>query len=142
MTLVELEEMIAADSIIDQSDLGNEALKIAMLHSKYYSLFIREMKASRAADFAYAEVKKFRTHFYLGKCPDEVYMKETLDFKVLKQDLELYLEADRELVEADVKRLNQRMKSEMLEAFVKRLNTRSFDIKNAIEWRRFTVGLN
>lgn len=142
MTLAELEAMIEKDSIIDPSDLGGEALKISMLHSKYYSLFMKELKASRAADFVFAEVKKRRTHYYLGKADDETYQKETLDFKVLKADLELYLEADRELTEADIRRQNQRMKSEMLEAFVKSINQRSFNIKNAIEWRRFTAGLN
>ena len=39
MTLEELQADWEKDTVIDRSELGQEALKIPQLHSKYYKIF-------------------------------------------------------------------------------------------------------
>jgi hypothetical protein len=42
MKLEEIESLWEQDSKIDRTDLDNESLKIPMLHSKYYKIYLRE----------------------------------------------------------------------------------------------------
>ena len=137
----ELLEMIAEDSEIDKNKLDLESLKVPSLYAKYYRLFMAEVRLLRATEQTVKDVKKTRSDFYLGKADDEVYKAEKLDFKVIKSDLDLYLEADKVYASAVARRDEQRMKVTMLEDFIKTLNNRSFLINSAINWQKFQAGV-
>ncbi|WEM34280.1 single stranded DNA-binding protein [Xanthomonas phage X1] len=111
-----------------------------MLHSKYYNYFLTELRILKGIEIEYKRVKKERHQYWLGQASDEVYKAEPKDIKILRQDLELYLDADEKLTELKSKYEMQKMKTEMLEAFIKTLNTRNFLIKNSIEFLRFKNG--
>lgn len=140
MRLDELQAEIAADSEINNNALDTESLRIPMLHSKYYNYFIAELRILKGIEIEYKRVKKERHQYWLGQASDEVYKAEPKDIKILRQDLELYLDADEKLTELKSKYELQKMKTEMLEAFIKTLNTRNFLIKNSIEFLRFKNG--
>lgn len=125
---------------MDKNKLDLEALKIPSLHAKYYRIFMEAIRLLRALEQSVKEVKKTRSDYYLGKADDEVYKAEKLDFKVIKADLDLYLEADKVYSSAVARRDEQRMKVTALEDFIKTLNNRSFLISNAINWQKFQAG--
>ena len=52
----------------------------------------------------------------------------------------MFIESDKDFLELLEKISYQKEKIEYLESIVKSLNTRGFQIKNAIEWKRFTMG--
>ena len=52
----------------------------------------------------------------------------------------MFIESDKDILELTEKISYQKEKIEYLESTVKTLNTRGFQIKNAIEWKRFTMG--
>ncbi len=141
MTTEELLNEIEQDSKIDQAALDIEAIKVPQLHAKYYRLFMEEGKILRAQDARLKELRKIRAEYYLGKADDEVYKKEPLNFKVIKSDLDSYLDADKQLIDLQIKRDNQHAKVKMLEEFLKTINNRSFLISNAISWRKFLNGV-
>jgi hypothetical protein len=124
--LSEIQDMIDIDSKIDKNHIDLEALKIPSLHAKYYRLFMESIRASRALEQVLKETKKTRSDYYLGKADDEVYKEERLNFKVLKADLDLYLNADAKYSAVVARFDEQRMKVTMLEDFIKTLNNRSF----------------
>jgi len=142
MKIDELSAEIQVDSVIDNAELDREALKIPMLHAKYYRFFIDELRHTKALDQKLKEVKRARSDYYLGKADDGVYLDEPLDFKVLKADLDLYLESDAKYSEILMRRDLQKMKTQMLEDFIKTINNRSFLINNAIAWQKFKAGLS
>ena len=74
--------------------------------------------------------------FYSGK--DET----PFPLKILKQDISIYLDSDEELIEAKNKLEYYRDILSFLEGVLKSLNNRGFQIKNAIDWKKFTEGLN
>ena len=141
MKLDELCDMIEADSVIDKNYLDREALKVPSLHAKYYRIFMDAIRVLRAQEQKLKEVKKDRSDYYLGKADDQVYKDEPLNFKVIKADLDLYLDADEKYSSAVARRDEQRMKVTMLEDFIKTLNNRSFLISNAINFAKFQAGV-
>lgn len=140
MTIDELLKQIEADSTLDKNKLDLEALKIPSLHAKYYRYFMEAIRTLRAVEQALKDQKKTRSDYYLGKADDDVYKAEPLNFKVIKADLDLYLEADKVYASAVARRDEQRMKVTMLEDFIKTLNNRSFLISNAINYMKFQAG--
>jgi len=60
----------------------------------------------------------------------------------LKQDISIYLDADEELNKAkNTVEYYKTMVAE-LDGILKSLNNRGFQIKNAIDWKKFCEGLN
>lgn len=133
--------MIENDSVIDNANLDREALKIPYLHGKWYGLFIDESRLYRSLLSEFKRTKKFKMEYYLGKCPDEVYQEKPLDLKILKQDLDFYMEADEELISLEEKLNTQKLKVEMIESFIRSLNNRGYNIKCAVDFLRFKNGL-
>lgn len=138
----ELLAMIQEDSIIDKNHIDDAALRVPMLHAKYYRFFMEAVRTLRAYEQFLKDLKKERSDYYLGKADDEVYKAEPLNFKVIKADLEMYLDADKEYSACVAKRDEQRMKVTMLEDFIKTLNNRSFLLSNAISFAKFQAGLS
>ena len=63
-----------------------------------------------------------------------------LTHKILKQDLPIYLESDEELIKAKQKVEYNAMCMDSCERILKQIQQRGWDIKNAIEWRKFVDG--
>lgn len=141
MKLEDIQAEIEKDSIIDKNKLDTESLKIPQMHAKYYRYFMDEVKILKGVEFKFREMKKEKTQYYLGQGTDDKYKEKPLGLKVLKQDIDLYLDADPELNELRARYELQKAKVDMLEGFIKTLNTRNFLIKNAIEWQRFQQGM-
>lgn len=142
MKLEEIEALWEQDAKIDRTDLDNESLKIPMLHSKYYKIYLREKVQLKAEDQDYKIFFKLKHEYYTGKLS-----KEELDehgwqpFQfVLKNDLQVYIDADKDVAERLLKLQVQREKVDLLESIIKTLNGRGFLIKNAIDFIRFTSG--
>ena len=60
--------------------------------------------------------------------------------RILKSDIPIHMEADKDFVDLNLKLAYNKEKVEFLEAVVKTLNLRSYQINNAINWEKFKVG--
>ena len=60
---------------------------------------------------------------------------------ILKTDVPMYMEADKEIIDISLKIGLQQEKVEFLESIIKSLNNRGYNIKAAIDWQRFINGL-
>jgi len=137
----EILKAIEEDSVIDDSDLTMESLKIPRIHAKWQRILFEEIKALHGVELAASEKKRERAEYYLGKAPTETYVNEPLDLKILRSDLDLYLSSDKELASFEAKRQIQKQKIRMIEDFMKLLHNRNFMIKNAIDFQKFLVGV-
>lgn len=140
MRMSELTQLIEDDSKIDDTKLDLESLKIPYLHAKYYKIFIEELRVLKGIEAQYGKIRKDRIDYYTGKSDDDVYKEFPLDHRILKADLDIYLNADTILCDIESKKSLQDAKVKMVESFIKTLTNRSFTIKNAIEFRKFQVG--
>lgn len=57
-----------------------------------------------------------------------------------KEDLNRFLDSDNDLMEMQEKIEYQKEKINYLETIVKTLSNRGYLIKNAIDWKKFTMG--
>ena len=142
MKLEEIEALWEQDIKIDRTELDSESLKIPTLHGKYYKIYLREKVQLKAEDQSYKQFYKLKHEYYTGKLSQSELNElgwEPFQF-VLKNDLQVYMEADKELCERLLKLNVQKEKVQFLEDIIKTLNTRGFLIKNAIDFIRFTSG--
>lgn len=141
INLDEIQDMWRRDSKLDPDNLHLESLKIPGLHSKYYDLY-NQLKLLRVkAEAEFAEVKLERHRYYTGKAPQEVYIAEPFPYKVRdKESLKQYLDADPKLQEKHLKIKYYEIMLSFLEEVIKTISSRTYQIKNAIEWQRFIAG--
>ena len=145
MKLEEIQELWSSDCVIDDTELDLESVKIPELHNKYLKIFSEEKLRIVRLFSKSKEFKRLKWLYYTGKL-DEDSLKnlewETfeLDIKKNKNDLEMFLDSDRDIIELNDKIENQKEKLNYLETIIKSLSTRGFLIKNSIEWKKFTMG--
>jgi len=77
---------------------------------------------------------------YTGKSDPEVYQSQPFDLKILKSDINIYLEADVELQQIDQKVEYLKQIVNYLERVLREINNRNWNIRNAIEWKKFLHG--
>ena len=137
--------MWETDCKLDELNLGQESTKIPELHAKYlnmlttFKLQLRKNKSNLLSlrrlkwkyfrgELSQQELNTLGWEQYLGNAPLNNQMNEYLDSDsdVIK------LQAKVEYIEACLTQLDYIMRS---------INSRSFDIKNAIEWSKFTSGV-
>ena len=140
MDLEKLQELADKDLKINDTELDLESLKTPQLHNKYMKHLTKfKLMLSRAEGDLY-NTKRNLWEYYTGKADSSVYQAKPFDIKVLKADVHIYMDSDPELQKADQKvaYLNQIVK--YLEQVLRGVNNRTFLIKNAIEWKKFTSG--
>ena len=76
----------------------------------------------------------------MGKASDEEYEKEPFDHKVLKSDVNLFLEADKKLNELQDRIILQTEKLKLVVEAGKIMQNKSFNIKNALDHQKFMGG--
>ena len=143
MRIDEIQALWEADANIDRMELGNEAIKIPKLHSKYYKIYIDERLALRKAQADYKVLLKDKQVYYMGgmdKAELDERGWEQNPIRVLKADLQTYIDADPDIIKQALKIGYQQEKVDFLESVIKTLRERGFNIKSSIEWARFQVG--
>jgi hypothetical protein len=140
MTLEELQQQVGKDFKLDDTELDSESVSIPLLHNKYLIHFNKFSLLLKKAEYEHKTMIKNKWEYYTGKADPSVYKEKPFDIKVLKSDVHIYMDSDPELQRADQKvaYLNQIVK--YLEQILRGINNRSFLIKNAIEWKKFTSG--
>ena len=140
MTLDELQAKAEKDLTIDDTELDLESLKTPQLHSQYlktYSTYALMLKKAEG-DHSQLYLKKWL--FYTGKAEPQEYKDKNFDLKILRQDVDKFIDADEEVIKSKQKVEYLKQICGYCESTLKQINNRTFQIKNAIEWKKFTMG--
>ena len=70
-----------------------------------------------------------------------MYQLKPFNLKVLKQDVDKYLKADEELNKLEAKVTYIQSVVDYLDKTIRIITNRTFQIKNAIDWKKFTSGV-
>jgi len=131
------------DCKMDETELGEESTKIPVIHNKYLKIFIGENAQLKRMMAQRNRRKRLLTEYYLGELDQdelEDLGREQFYKKILKNEVEMYIESDDDFIDLNLKLALQQEKVNYLEAILKSINNRGFQIKNAIDWLRFTNG--
>ena len=140
MTLDELQAQAEKDLKIDDTELDLESLKTPQLHSQYlktYSTYALMLKKAEG-DYSKLHIKKWL--FFTGKAEPEEYKEKNFDLKLLRQDVDKFIDSDDEIIKLKQKIEYLKQICHYCESTLKQINNRTFQIKNAIEWKKFTMG--
>ena len=140
MTLEELQQQADKDLKINDAELDLESLKTPQLHNKFLKHLNNFKLLLTRAKTDVNIMKKVKWEYYTGKASPEIYKQKPFDLKILKQDIDKYLESDEDLIKLTQKVEYLQTVVDFLESTVRQISNRSFAIKNSIEWKKFTSG--
>jgi hypothetical protein len=144
MTLSEIQDEWTKDSKIDQTNLGLAAGRIPELHAKYLKILTSYKLQLRKAVADLIRMRKKKGMYYSGKMSKEELEKEGWDqwlhAKPLKSEMDEFILSDEDIIKLEDKAEYLRTVIIAVEQIMKSINSRTWDVKNAIEWRRFTEG--
>lgn len=129
------------DVPIDQTALSDGMAGVAKLHAKYLRFFVTEKMVLKELQKQHRILKlKKWEHFSQG--PNE----ETRDWpfpaqgKILKAEVERYIEADEMLNELQLKIDLAAEKVAALESMIKMIGSRGYNISSIMNWNKWTGG--
>ena len=140
MTLEELQEQVDKDLKINDTELDLESLKTPQLHNKYLTHYNNFKLLLTRAESDYKILKRVKWEYYTGKASPQVYQQKPFNLKIMKSDIDKYLESDEELIKAKQKIDYLETVVNYLDRTLKIIGGRDWQIRNSIEWRKFTSG--
>ena len=141
MTLDELKLQVSQDLKVDDEHLDTESLKNQEIKAKYlehkskFELLLFKAKGD------YKRLYREKWEYYGGKADAKIYASKPFDLRVLKTDLGVYISADEEIIDAENKIGYLETVVDYIKGVIKSVDNRGWDIKNAIEWKKFEAGL-
>ena len=141
MNLDELKLQVSQDLRVDDEHLDTESLKNQEIKAKYldhkskFELLLFKAKGD------YKRLYREKWEYYGGKADAKIYASKPFDLKVLKTDLCVYISADEEIIDAENKIGYLETVIVYIKGVIKSVDNRGWDIKNAIEWKKFEAGV-
>ena len=144
MTFEELQAQIEKDLSFDETQLDTESLRIPQLHNKYLKHLYSEKLTIKKLRNDMGELLRLKHEYYTGKM-DETSLKERgwepFHLRVLRNDIDMYLDADKDVIKLRGRIQLQEERVDYIEAIVKGIANRGWVIRNAIDFIKFRNGV-
>lgn len=142
MNIDNIIDLWSEDVKMDNTELDNESLKIPNLHAKWLGILTKERQKLRRLDIKKKELAKKLGDYYQGHMTEE----ELKDFgrepylgkAPIKTLLHTYVDGDTEMIELTLRVSYQQEMVDTVEEIMKAINGRQWNIRNAIDWKKFT----
>ena len=141
MTLDELKAQVLLDLSVDNEHLDTESLKNQEIKAKYLDIKSKYELLLFKAKGDYKRIYRDKWEYYGGKSDAKVYVSKPFDIKVLKTDLSVYITSDDDVINAENKIGYLETVVDYIKGVIKSVDNRGWDIKNAIEWKKFEAGV-
>ena len=140
MDLEQLQDLADKKLKINDTELDLESLKTPQLHNEFLKHLTKFKLMLSRAETEYNTLKKDKWEYYTGKADAAVYALKPFDLKILRTDIDKYLDSDIDLQKAKQKVDYLQTTVDFLDRTIRQIANRGFTIKNAIDWRKFTSG--
>ena len=144
MKLSDIQTEWKNDSKINQLELGDEAVNTAKLHAKYLTILSNTKLQLRKAESDYNNMRRLKYRYYRGELSqsdlEKLNLEQYMGNKPLKNEMEEFLTCDVDLNTLTDKMEYYKTVVYTLEQILRSINSRTWDIKSAIEWNKFTNG--
>ena len=148
--MLNLEEILVdweKDSKINDKDLSSASLDTALMHAKYLKLLSLAKLQSKKSHLNQKTLLKDKWLYYNNKMSKEEIDEKGWDYDplngltVLKGDMDRYYDADPLIQEHQAKIQYLEEVCSTLKEILENIKWRHQNIKNMIEWRKFTSGI-
>ena len=144
--LEKLQTMWKNDAPINDVELGKEAALVPNLHAKYIEILSTVKLNLRKEQSEYFKLRRHKWRYYRGEMSDtelkELGWQQYLGAKPLKNEMEEHLQGDFDLIKKQDRISYYETVVSFLESVLRSIHSRGWDIKNAIEWHKFTNGIS
>ena len=140
MTLDELKLQVQKDLKVDDEHLDTESLKNQEIKATYLDHKSRYELLLYRAKGDYKRLYREKWEYYGGKADAKVYAAKPFDLKVLKNDLQMYINSDEDIIELEKKVVYYETIVEFIDGVIKSIDNRGWDIRNAQDWKKFLAG--
>ena len=141
MNIDELKLEVQADLKINNEHLDTESLKNQEIKAKYLDIKSKYELLLFKAKGDYKRIYRDKWEYYGGKADAKIYVSKPFDIKVLKTDLSVYITSDQDVIDAENKIGYLETVVDYVKGVIKSVDNRGWDIKNAIEWKKFEAGV-
>ena len=141
MNLDELKLQVEKDLKVDNEHLDTESLKNQEIKAKYLDIKSKYELLLFKAKGEYKKLYREKWEYYGGKADAKIYVTKPFDLKVLKTDLNIYIESDEDIINAENKIGYLETVVDYTKGVIKSVDNRGWDIKNCIEWKKFEAGV-
>ena len=142
MNLETLQNMWKTDSKLDDDLHDNDSLAIPQLHMKYMEFYNTYSLMKKERELEMKKMLKDKWIYYKGKAPSSVYKEMPFDLKLTtKEEISMFIESDEEVKQLKYKIENIDQVLFFLDGVLRMINSRTYHIKNSIEWKRFQSGM-
>ena len=145
MKLEDIQELWHRDSEIDYTELGTESIRTPQIHDKYLKIFTDERIRLKGVEFELSKLVRTKTEYYSGKMSQEELERrgwEQYLGRLLKNEIANYIESDDDVIKLKQQLVVLQEKVNYLDSVIRMINNRGFQIKNALDWLKFSHGNN
>jgi hypothetical protein len=145
LKLEDIQELWHKDREIDYTELGTESIRIPLIHDKYLKIFTDERIRLKGVEFELSKIVRTKTEYYSGKMSQEELERrgwEQYLGRLLKNEIANYIESDDDVIKLKQQLVVLQEKVSYLDSVIRMINNRGFQIKNALDWLKFTNGNN
>ena len=143
--LDKLQTMWQQDCNIDDINLDKESLNTPNLHAKYVVILSTAKLNLQKERSDYYKLRRYKWRYYRGELSlnelKELGWEQWQGAKPLKNEMDEQLEGDFDLIKKKDKIAYWETNVDFLERVLRSISSRGWDIKNAIEWHKFTNGV-
>jgi hypothetical protein len=144
MTIREIENHANNDLPLKQDKLDIISSETPDLYNKYHKIFNTEAVLYKKLSLKKKVLYKDLYEYYSGRKSIEELKdmgRTPFNLKLLKTDINIYIESDKEMIELEEKLAIQSQKISYIEGILKQISNRQWVVKNIIEWQKFTNGI-
>lgn len=142
MNLDELKKQAKQDlAITEHENMDQESYKNQLIKPKWleYKTNYEQLLIMRKTD--HQKMWREKWEYYGGKADAKVYAAKPFDIKVLKNDLQMYIQSDDEILELQNKISYYESVIKYIEGIIKSIDNRQWDIRNSQDWKKFEAGM-
>tara|TARA_B100000424_G_scaffold188202_1_gene146304 strand:- start:169 stop:600 length:432 start_codon:yes stop_codon:yes gene_type:complete len=142
MKLEELQNEARNDlAIVNQEKLDQESYKNQNIKPKWLEYKTKYDQLLIIAKADHQRMYRQKWEYYGGKADAKVYAAKPFDLKVLKTDLQMYINSDEDILNLQGKIAYYESIIKYIEGVIKSIDNRGWDIRNATDWKKFEAGM-
>jgi|SRR6056300_985807 len=145
MTLDEILDMWAVDCEIDDNYLGETTTATPKLHAKYLKLLMNTKLKHTKLQSDHNILRKQKFRLYRGELSrqelSDLGWEQWQGVKPLKNEMDEFLQGDEDLNKIKIRIEYLEAMIYQLESIMTQIKARDWQIKTAVEWKRFLAGM-
>lgn len=121
-------------------NLDTTSLITSRLFMEAQRFYIHEVRVLEKVVAKKNKTDLYLRRYYAGELPSQVYQARPLPVKPLKSEIDIWIKADDNYIEMTTLLEEQKRKVKFIESCFERIKSRGYEIKTAIDWRRYMDG--